>query len=119
MHAELTQTCGARMAQRQRVGKDSGRFQKSNYSQLYEFVGGGAPMCGFLLTSYSSSRMISSEKVIVKPRSGSASLPDPVALQTEEHRLEREQNERGVLEALETTSVTPECLSRMCLRFLT
>ena len=32
--------------------------------------------------------------------SGSASLPDPVALQTEEHTLEREQNERDVLEAL-------------------
>ena len=51
--------------------------------------------------------------------SGSASVPDPVALETEEQRLEREQNERGVLEALETTSVTPECLSRMCLRLLT
>ena len=37
MHAELTQTCGARMAQHQNFGKDSGRFQKSNYSQLYEF----------------------------------------------------------------------------------
>ena len=118
MHAELTQTCGARMAQRQRVGKDSGRFQKSNYSQLYEFVGGGPPMCGFLLTS-DSSRIISFQKVMVKPRSGSASLPDPVALETEEQRLEREQNDRGVLEALETTSVTPECLSRMCLRLLT
>ena len=32
--------------------------------------------------------------------SGSASLPDPVALETEEQRLEREQNERDVLEAL-------------------
>jgi hypothetical protein len=32
--------------------------------------------------------------------SGSASLPDPVALETEEHSLEREQNERDVLEAL-------------------
>jgi hypothetical protein len=31
---------------------------------------------------------------------GSASLPDPVALETEEQRLEREQNERDVLEAL-------------------
>ena len=29
-----------------------------------------------------------------------ASLPDPVALETEEQRLEREQNERDVLEAL-------------------
>jgi hypothetical protein len=37
--------------------------------------------------------------------SGSASLPDPVALETEEQTLEREQS----------TSVTPECLSRMCL----
>jgi len=32
--------------------------------------------------------------------SGSASLPDPVALETEVQRLEREQNERDVLEAL-------------------
>jgi hypothetical protein len=32
--------------------------------------------------------------------SGSASLPDPVALETEEQRLQREQNERDVLEAL-------------------
>ena len=32
--------------------------------------------------------------------SGSASLPDPVALETEEQTLEREENERDVLEAL-------------------
>jgi hypothetical protein len=32
--------------------------------------------------------------------SGSASLPDPVVLETEEHMLEREQNERDVLDAL-------------------
>jgi hypothetical protein len=32
--------------------------------------------------------------------SGSASIPDSVALETEEQRLEREQNERDVLEAL-------------------
>jgi hypothetical protein len=32
--------------------------------------------------------------------SGSESLPGPVALETEEHKLEREQNERDVLEAL-------------------
>jgi hypothetical protein len=32
--------------------------------------------------------------------SGSASLPDPVDLDTEEQTLEREQNERDVLEAL-------------------
>ncbi len=32
--------------------------------------------------------------------SGSTSLPDVVALETEEHVLEREQNERDVLEAL-------------------
>ena len=32
--------------------------------------------------------------------SGSASLPDPVALETEEQTLEREQNEHDVLEAL-------------------
>ena len=32
--------------------------------------------------------------------SASASLPDPVALETEEQRLEREQNEHDVLEAL-------------------
>ncbi len=42
MHADLTQTCCARMAQRQNFGKDSGRFQKSNYSQLYEFCPRGA-----------------------------------------------------------------------------
>jgi hypothetical protein len=30
----------------------------------------------------------------------SASLPDPVALETEKQSLEREQNERDVLEAL-------------------
>ena len=42
--------------------------------------------------------------------SGSAALPDPVALETEVQRLERKQNARDVLEAL---SVTPECLSRM------
>ena len=56
--------------------------------------------------------------------SGSASIADPVALETEEQTLEREQNERDVLEALPpwtlvSTSVTPECLSRMCLRLLT
>ena len=54
--------------------------------------------------------------------SGSASLPNPVALETEEQRLEREQNERDVLEdwvTTGTTSVTPECLSRMYLRLLT
>jgi hypothetical protein len=44
-------------------------------------------------------------KCIPKPfdgqvASGSASLPDPVALETEEQRLEREQNERDFLEAL-------------------
>ena len=50
--------------------------------------------------------------------SGSASLPDPVALETEEQTLEREQNERDVLESWASTSVTPECLSRMCLRLL-
>jgi hypothetical protein len=32
--------------------------------------------------------------------SGFAFLPDPVALETQEQRLEREQNERDVLEAL-------------------
>jgi hypothetical protein len=31
---------------------------------------------------------------------GSASLPDPVVLETEEQTLEREQNERDVLEGL-------------------
>ena len=56
-------------------------------------------MCGFLLTS-DSSRMILFQKVMVKSRSGSASLPDPVALETEEQSLEREQNERYVLEAM-------------------
>ena len=33
-------------------------------------------------------------------RSGSASLPDPVALETEEQTHEREQNERDVLDVL-------------------
>ena len=51
--------------------------------------------------------------------SGSASLPDPAVLETEEQRLEREQNEHDVLEALVTTSVMLECLSRMCLRLST
>ena len=32
--------------------------------------------------------------------SGSASLPDPVVLETEEHMLESERNERDVLDAL-------------------
>ena len=32
--------------------------------------------------------------------------------------LEREQNERDVLEAQVSTIVTPECLSRMCLQLL-
>jgi hypothetical protein len=36
----------------------------------------------------------------LKSQSGSASLPDPIALETEEQRLEREQNESDVLEAL-------------------
>ena len=90
------------MAQRPNFGEDSGRFQKSNYSQLYEFCRRGA-----------------ANVWVPKPPSGSASLSDPVALETEEQRPEREQNERGVLEALETTSVTPECPSRMCLRLLT
>ena len=45
--------------------------------------------------------------------SGSASLSDPVTLETQEQTLEREQNERDVLEARMSTSVTPECLSRM------
>ena len=42
--------------------------------------------------------------------SGSASLPDPVALETEVQRLEREQNERDVLEALGDYT---ECDARM------
>ncbi len=53
---------------------------------------------------------------------GSVSLPDLVALETEEQTLEREQNECDVLEALgeyNCTSVTPECLSRMRMRLLT
>ena len=32
--------------------------------------------------------------------SGSASIPDPVVLETEERMLERQQNERDVLDAL-------------------
>ena len=51
--------------------------------------------------------------------SGFASLPDPVALETEEHTLQIDQNERDVLEALGEYKcpVTPECLSRMFLPF--
>jgi hypothetical protein len=48
--------------------------------------------------------------------SGSASLPDPVALETEEQRLKREQNERDVFEALGEGTTE---WSRMCLRLLT
>ena len=48
--------------------------------------------------------------------SGSASLPEPIALGTEEQTLEREQNERDFLDAVGHYSVPPECLSRMCLR---
>ena len=55
--------------------------------------------------------MISFQKVIVKSddfipegdgqvASGSPSLPDPLVLETEEQRLESEQNERNVFEAL-------------------
>jgi len=47
-----------------------------------------------------SSKLISFQKVMVKTRQVSASLPDPVALETEEQTLEREQNDRDVLEAL-------------------
>jgi hypothetical protein len=68
-----------------------------------------------------SSRMISFQKVVVKSRqpSGSASLPDPVALETKEQTLEREQNEVMFLKHWVTdTSVTPACLSRMCLRLI-
>ena len=67
--------------------------------------------------------MISSRKIYPEGggqvASGSASLPDPVAFETEEHTLEREQNERDVLEALGAYIVTPGCLSRVCLRLLT
>jgi hypothetical protein len=45
--------------------------------------------------------------------SGSASLPDPVALDTEKQTLEREQNERDVLETLGEYRCDTECLSRM------
>jgi hypothetical protein len=48
--------------------------------------------------------------------SGAASLPDPVALETEEQTPEREQNERDVLEAWVSTNVTSKCLSRVCLQ---
>ena len=51
--------------------------------------------------------------------SGSASLPDSVALETEDQTLEREQKERDVLEALgeyKCDTGMSECLSRMCLR---
>jgi hypothetical protein len=42
--------------------------------------------------------MTSFQKVMVKSRQpGSASLPDPVALETEEQTLERQLNERDVL----------------------
>ena len=51
--------------------------------------------------------------------SGSASLPDPVALETEEQRLEREQNERDVLEALGAYKCDAGMFVEMCLRLLT
>ena len=51
--------------------------------------------------------------------SGSASIPDPVVLETEEQMLERQQNEPDVLHALGEYNVTPECLWRMCLRLST
>ena len=47
IHAELTQTCGPRVAQLQSFGKDSGRFQKSNYSQRYK-------LCRSLNTDYTN-----------------------------------------------------------------
>ena len=37
-------------------------------------------------------------------------------METEEQTLEREQNERGVLDAVGHYSVPTECLSRLCLR---
>jgi hypothetical protein len=68
-----------------------------------------------------SSRMISFQKVMVKSRQVlyPRVVPDPVALETEEQTPQTEQNEHDVLEALVTTSVMLECLSRMCLRLST
>ena len=51
--------------------------------------------------------------------SGSESLPDPVDLETDEHRLERGQNEHDVLEALGENESDEERLLSMCLRLLT
>ncbi len=55
--------------------------------------------------------------------SGSASLPDRVALETEEQMLEREQNVYRMsmifLKHWVSTRVTKERLSRTCLRLLT
>jgi len=51
--------------------------------------------------------------------SGSESLPDPVDLETDEHRLERGQNEHDVLEALGENERDEERLLSMCLRLLT
>ena len=47
-----------------------------------------------------NSRCNSAKTKCVQVSSDSASLPDSVALETEEHRLEREQNEHDVLDAL-------------------
>ena len=70
-------------------------------------------------SSMISSRIISFQKVMVKssqvlhPR---GRFPDPTVLDTEEQMLDREQNERDVLDGgLVSTSVTLECLWRMCL----
>jgi hypothetical protein len=41
--------------------------------------------------------------------SGSASIPNPVALETEEQKLEREQNEHDVLEALGEYKCLDQC----------
>jgi hypothetical protein len=50
---------------------------------------------------------------------GSESLPEPVDLETDEHRLERGQNQHDVLEALGEYERDEERLLRMCLRLLT
>ena len=54
--------------------------------------------------------------------SGSSSLPDPVALETEEQMLTcSKESKMSVMFLMHwvSTSVTPDCLSRMCLRLIT
>jgi hypothetical protein len=50
--------------------------------------------------------------------SGSASLPDPVSLETEDQTIEKGRMIAMFLKHWVSTSVTPEWLSRMCLWLL-